>query len=362
MSTRNSLRPAVVVLLAAAVAACGGADGSEPAGGADGENASARVINVEVTEMQPRAFTEYVNLTGAVAADRDVVVSAEESGVVRELFVQKGSAVRTGQPIARIDDRVLAAQADQARAQAEFARETWERQRRLWEVDSIGSEMLYIQARQGWQTADAHARALAERVRRATVRAPIDGVIEDRMVEVGSMVAPGAPIARVIDVNPVKVIAGVPERYAGSVSTGAPAGMRVSALGGREFGGRVAFVGAAVDPASRTVPIEIAVPNPGGLLRPGMVAEVRVESALREQALLVPQEAVQRSETGYYVYVVVETANGPIAESRPVVLGDSQGGWVPVENGLAAGDRVVVVGQLQVAAGDRVNVVGEAAD
>ena len=360
MSKRNSMRSTLVVaLLAAAVAACGGANGSEPAD--DGHAASStRVINVEVMEMQPRAFTEYVNLTGAVAADRDVVVSAEESGVVRDLFVQKGSTVRTGQPIARIEDRVLAAQVDQARAQAELARETWERQRRLWEVDSIGSEMLYIQARQGWQTADANARALAERLGRATVRAPIDGVVEDRRVEVGTMVAPGTPIARVIDVDPVKVIAGIPERYAGRVSTGADAGIGVSALGDREFGGNVSFVGAAVDPGSRTVPMEVAVPNPGGLLRPGMVAELRVESAQHEQALVVPQQAVQRSETGYHVYVVVDGERGLLAEARPVVLGESQSGWVPVDSGLAPGDRVVVVGQQQVAAGDRVKIVGGA--
>lgn len=361
MSTRNSLRSAPVVLLVAAVAACGGANGSEP--GADGtEKPTTRVINVEVMEMVPRPFTEYVNLTGAIAADRDVVVSAEESGVVREIFVQKGDAVRTGQPIARIDDRVLAAQVDQARAQAELARETWERQRRLWEVDSIGSEMLYIQARQGWQTAEANARGLAERVRRATVRAPIDGVVEERSVEIGTMVAPGAPIARVIDVNPVKVIAGIPERYAGSISNGAPADLVVAALRGRDFAGRVSFVGAAIDLASRTVPVEIAVPNPGGVLRPGMVAELRVESAQREQTLLVPQGAVQRAETGYFVYVIADRAGDPVAEARPIVFGESQGGWVPVETGLAAGDHVVVVGQHQVAAGDRVSIVGEATE
>ena len=362
MSTTLSLRGALLTgFTTIALAACGGANGSEPSEeGAEG--GATRVINVEVMEMQPRAFTDYVNLTGAVAANRDVAVSAEEGGVVRELFVQKGASVSAGQPIARIDSRVLAAQVDQARAQAELARENWERQQRLWEQDSIGSEMLYIQARQQWQTAAASARALVERLENATVRAPFAGMIEDRMVEVGSMVAPGAPVARVISVNPVKVIAGVPERYAGSISRGAAVDLRISSMAGRDFAGQVGFVGAAVDPASRTVPIEIAVPNPGGLLRPGMVAEIRVASGERPQALVVPQQAVQRSEEGYFVYVVTDREGGPVAEARPITMGESQGGWVPVEGGLAVGDRVVVSGQQQVAAGDRVNVVGGAAD
>lgn len=363
MSTRNRLAVLLLTIVAGGAAACGGGDGNGArADTPSGDQTGTRVINVEVMEIQPRAFTEYVNLTGAVAADRDVTVSAEESGVVREVYAQKGDAVRTGQPIVRIDARVLAAQVDQARSQAELARETWERQRRLWEQDSIGSEMLYIQARQGYQTAQANARSLAERLERATVRAPFDGVIEDRMVEVGTMVAPGTPVARIIDVNPVKVIAGVPERYAGAISRGAAADLVVGALRDRDFAGRVSFIGAAVDPASRTVPIEVAVPNPGGLLHPGMVAEVRIASGQREDALVVPQQALQRSEDGYYVYVVVDGDDGPRAEARPVSLGESQAGWVPVDAGLEVGDRIVIVGQMQVAAGDRVNLVGEAAD
>jgi multidrug efflux system membrane fusion protein len=93
-----------------------------------------------------------------------------------------------------------------------------------------------------------------------------------------------------------------------------------------------------------------------------MVAEVRIASAQRQQALVVPQQALQRAETGYYVYVVVEQGEDLIVEARPVALGESQAGWVPVEMGLAVGDRVVVVGQQQVAAGDRVNIVGGAAE
>lgn len=365
MASRKSGVGGMMVVVAAGfgLAACGGGDGNEARAGTPAENGGVqRVINVQVLELEPRPFMEYVNLTGAVAADRDVTIAAEESGVVREVFARKGQRVGTGQAIARIDARVLEAQVEQARSQAELARETWERQRRLWEQDSIGSEMLYIQARQGYQTAAANARALAERLERSVVRAPFEGVIEDRMVEVGSMVAPGSPVARVIDVDPVKVIAGVPERYAGEVSRGAGAELRVSALGGRDFAGRVDFVGAAVDGTSRTVPIEIAVPNPGGLLRPGMVAEIRIERSERAQALVVPQGAIQRSEDGYYVYVVVDGSNGLVAEARPVTLGESQNGWVPIDNGLAIGDRVVTVGQHQVAAGDRVSIVGGASE
>jgi len=343
-----------------ALAGCGGGD-AEAAAGEDTSTAT-RIINVQTQEMRPQPFTDYLNLTGAAAADRDVTVAAEESGVVRELFVEKGQAVSEGQPLARIDDRVLRAQAEQATAQAELAGETWQRQRRLWEVDSVGSEMMYIQARQQYLTAQANARALNERLSRTVVRAPIGGLVEDRMVEVGAMVAPGAPVARIVDVNPVKVVAGMPERFATDIEAGSPAELFISALGNRDFAGRVSFVGASVDPQSRTVPVEVAVPNPGGLLRPGMVADVRIAREQYEGAMVIPQDAVLRSEDGYYVFVAVERDGGMHAEMRPVVVGESQQGLVQVQEGVQEGDRVIVVGQKQVTAGDRLNIVAGGGD
>lgn len=340
-----------------AVAACGKDGSAEPAEGGTAEETS-RIINVETMTLQPQPFTEYVNLTGAVIADRDVVVSAEESGVVREIYVDKGASVKEGQPIARIDDRILRAQAEQAVAQADLAKETWQRQQKLWEGQHIGSEMAYIQARQGYLTAQANAKALSERLERTVIRAPIGGLIEDRRIEVGSMVSPGTQVARIVDLDPIKVMAGLPERYATQVAKNAGAEVFLPGIG-QNFSGKVDFVGAAVDPQSRTVPAEIMVPNAGTRLRPGMVAEIRIERGENAQALVVPQGAILRSEDGYYVYVVEQRPEGgAVAEARPVTIGESQNGQVPVDTGLSAGEQVVVVGQKQVSAGDRVNIVG----
>jgi membrane fusion protein, multidrug efflux system len=345
------------VVLAAVVAGCGTGLAGEAPGDSEAARSAPRIVNVEVMTMATEAFDDMITITGTVEAERDVTVAAEESGVIREVFVDKGSQVRQGQPLARIDDRVLRAQYDQARSEATLARETFERQRRLWEDEKIGSEMNYLRARYGAETAEASARMLAARLDRTVVRAPIAGVLDARFIEVGSMVGPGTPVARIMDVDPLKVTGGVPERYAGEIRTGAEATITFDNMNAVEFTGTSRFVGAAVNEQNRTFPVEVAVPNTAGTLKPGMVARVRLARGRTADALLVPREAVLRTEHGYIVYTVSEQDGRRTAVVTPVVTGPGAGNRVVVESGLQAGDVVVIVGQHQVAGGDVVQVV-----
>jgi RND family efflux transporter MFP subunit len=349
---------AIAVLAAGvALAGCGEADGMQT-GEASSEPA-VRTMNVEVVRVQPQAFTHFVRVVGTVEAERDVTVAAEEGGVVEALLARKGERVPAGAALVKIDDTVLQAQLDQAESQAALARETWERQKRLWEQDSVGTEIQYLQARTNAETAAAQVRVLRERVSRTSVRAPVGGLLDDRLVEVGSMVSPGTPVGRVLDVDTVKVVAGVPERYAPDIEAGAEVRVSVDALAGRQYAGRVDFVGAAVDRDNRTFEVEVVVPNPGLGIKPGMVANVQIARRTIEGALAVPRHAVLRREAGYVVFVARETANGPRAAAQPVDLGVTRGDYVVVREGLEAGDRVVTVGQQQIAEGDRLAITAE---
>jgi RND family efflux transporter MFP subunit len=351
----------LVLGAALAVSACGGAQ----ADGAEADEAGeefVRIINVETLPVAPREFVERVRLTGTVEANRDVTVSAEESGTIVELLVEKGRAVRAGQPIARIDDRLLEPQVRQARAQAELARETWERRKRLWEEDQVGSELAYLEARYAAEEAAARLENLQQRLERTVVEAPVEGILDDRLVEVGTLVGPGTPVARVVDLDPVKIRGGVPERYAADVSTGARATVSFDVLEGEVFDGTVSYVGSTVSRSDRTFPVELTMPNPGGVVKPEMVANISVVRRTLEQAVVVPQDAIVRVEDGYVVFVVEGEGEERVARARPIVLGPSQSNQVVVREGLSAGEELVVVGQNQVADGDRVRVVGSVDD
>jgi RND family efflux transporter MFP subunit len=340
--------------------ACAPADGVEAQDQAD-STAGARVVNVRVTPVEPSNFVDYIRITGQIEALHDVTVSAQEAGVIAEFFAEKGGSLNAGQPVAKIDDRLLVAQVDEARALSELADEQFERQRRLWEGERIGSEIAYLQAKSAAVAAAARLASLEERLARTVIRAPVDGVFDEKFVEAGEMVSPGTPVARFLSIRQVKVTGGVPERFAPSVRRGEIARVHLDVMQGREFTGRITFVGSSVDQRSRTVPIEILLSNPG-VLKPHMVANVQVPRARLENVIVVPQEAVIRTEDGYQVFVAAESSGRLIAEARPVRLGPSYENRVVVDSGLAVGDALITLGHRQVERGSRIRVVPGGAD
>ena len=341
-----------------AVAECGSAqaDGTEDAEASD---AFVRVINVEVATVTAEDFVEEIRLTSVATANRAVVLEAEESGRIVELYVDRGDRVAQGAPIAKIDDSVLQAQVAQARAANDLAAQTWERRKRLWEEDRVGSEIAYLEAKFAAEQAAAALQLLEERLARTVVRAPFGGVLDERHVDVGTTVGQGVSIGRLVDLDPIKVFAGVPERYAPDLAVGAQAQMSFSALGGEVFTAPIRYVGSTINQQSRTFPIEVQISNRGGRIKPQMVANMAVARQRVADAVVVPQDALVRVEDGYVAFVAVERDGRPTAEARDVVLGASRRNLVVIEEGVEPGERLIVVGNRSVADGDRINIVGE---
>lgn len=344
-----------LVLLAAAVTGCGGSE----AGATEDAGAYVKVVNVETVTLEPRSFASTVRITGEAEPETDVTVSAEEAGTLERFVAARGARVGRGGVIARIDDAVLAAQVEEARAVAELARDRYERQRRLWEEEGIGSEIAFLQAKSEAEAAEARHAQLRTRLNRTVVRAPVAGTVDDHLVEAGEVVQPGTPVARIVDASRLEVSGGVPERFAPRVSVGDSAQITFGILPGRVFEGRISFVGTAVDRRSRTFPIEIVMDNPDGDVKPYMIANVRVLMRRLENAIVVPRDVLLRTEDGQQAVVVVEGENGPVAEARDVTLGATSENEIVVTSGLEAGDRLVVSGYQMVDPGDRVRVVGE---
>lgn len=318
----------------------------------------ARVVNVEVTPVQTTTFVQYVRVVGEVEPLHDVTVSAEEAGTITAFLVTKGDRLTRGQAVTRISSDLLDAQLEEARAILDIATERYQRLRRLWDDERIGTEIALLEAKSQVQTGAARLKVLETRKARTVVSAPITGTYDQQYVEVGELVAPGTRLLRVLATDRVKVVAGIPERYALAVVPGTPAVVTFDVLEGREFDGAIEFVGVSVDPRSRTIPIEIVLDNSDGLIRPRLVANVQVERAREEQVIVVPQDLVLRTETGFQVFVAKQGADGLTAEAREVSLGASYANEVVVISGLAAGERLITAGHRQVDDGSVISLVG----
>ena len=357
--------------LLAAMALVGGTYGCAPQGGAPAAadaGAVDRAPQVETLTVEPREFIERIEVTGTTEAIEDATLSAQTSGTVQNL-VAIGTVVKKGQLLAQLDPGLLAAQVRQAKASVEAARaskalakESFDRQKPLYE-EKIISALEFRRIRSDLASAVAQLAqaegALAQAAKslaNTIVKAPFDGVVEVRFVKEGEQVTPGTPIVRVTNSRVMKVNAGIPERYAADIRVGREASVRFNAYGIETRTGKLTFVGSVIDPSSRTFDVELLLPNRDGVLKPEMVARLLVTKTVVEQALVIPITSVIRDERGTSVYVVARMDGVPIAQLKRIDLGVSSGSDVVVKSGLDVGEEVVVLGQTELTRGDVVQV------
>jgi RND family efflux transporter MFP subunit len=338
----------------ALTAGCGDSQSPTTAEAATQQRPATRV---ETLVMEPTSFTDEIELTGTIEAVYDATLSAQASGTVTSI-VELGTAVQEGERIAQLDDTEAQAALEQAQARYELAQDRYERQEPLYR-DSIITALEFEQVRSERTQAQAALAQAEERLRNTRVTAPFSGTVEERFVQPGEQVAPNDPVARIIDVQPAKIVAGVPERYAGDIEKGNELRIRFQSARLGERTGTVTFVGSAIDPESRTFTIEAAIPNDERAIKPEMVAQIRLDRTTIDGALVIPRPAVVRDEAGTHVYTVNRTDSVAVAQKRDIVLGPSTGARVAVESGLQEGDEVVVVGQTNLAPGQPVEVTDQ---
>ena len=397
-------------LLGAALglAACNAAPGADDA--PEAESPADRARPVEVIVADPALFEDTIELTGTVDARNDALLSPDVPGTLTYV-AEVGTFVRAGQTIAQVRATAQQAGVSQARAQVatsqagiaqaeagleaaraqrqaaqaqlDLAQDQYRRQYPLYR-DSIlsalefrGVESQLANARAGVAQADAGIAQAQGQLRAARAQtsaanagvqsaqtqlantrvvAPFSGVVEQRLQEPGELASPGQPVVRLVGAGNVKVTAGVPERYAGEIEQGTQVRVTPNAYAAEARGGRVTFVGAAIDTQSRTFPVEVAVENADRSLKPSMVVRLDVTRDVLENVIVVPTEAVVRDERGTSVFVVARDSAGSVASRRVVELGPNAGETVVLRSGVEAGDQIIVSGAGDIAEGERVRV------
>lgn len=309
---------------------------------------------VETLVLEPTSFTDILEVTGTVEAIHDATLSAQVSGTVLSV-AERGTFVQKGEPVAQLDSMEARAAFNQAQAQYELAKDRYERQEPLYQ-DSIISALEFQQVRSQYRQAEASLAQAKERLRNTTVRAPFSGRVEERFAEPGEQVSPAQEMVRLVDVQPARIVAGVPERYVGDIEQGTEVNVSFRSSSVGERNGRITFVGSTIDPESRTFPIEATLPNQDRTLKPEMVANVRLTRSVIQDALVIPRTAIRRDEGGPHVYVVDRTGDTAVVQDQPLEIGAETGSRVEVDGGLSPGDEVIVVGQNNVSPGERVEV------
>lgn len=349
MTIRPSLSP---IILLAAVSVAGFSCGDSKSAGGSGTNNADAPVNVRVEVLKPVDFSESIQLTGIVKALEDVTVTPEEGGTLKEWTCDKGRFVERGTIIALLDDGVVKPAYDAAVAQYNTAELVYDNQKSVYAVQAISETQLKTSGYTR-DAAKAQADLMKARFERTRVRAPISGILDDRFADVGEMAPPGVPLARIVNLAAVKVVINIPERYAGQLQKGSPVDFAVISYPGQTFRGKITFIGSAISPDNRTFPVEAELQNPGGKLKPEMIARASIRQASRKQALAVREDIVQQVDRDRQIVYVDEQG---IARERRVQLGGRSGNSVEVVAGLKAGDRIITAGFQNVVDGQAIAV------
>lgn len=315
-------------------------------------------IPVAVRSVRHLVRSAYVELSGDVEGLRTVSVGFQVPGVVASVGPTEGRAVRRGELLAALDPRDYELNLEMATAQRERAEDEYKRAQTMFAQKGI-PENDFNKATTGLRLARAQEAMARKKLADSRIIAPLSGVIARRGIEPGEQAGPGLPVFTIVQLDPAQVRVGVPEAQIGRVAVGQAATITIPALKGRRFTGRVRVVGIAADPAARSYTTKIEVSNPGGVLRPGMIADVRIQSSDVVDALTIPPEAVVADAAGITT-VFVYSAKEKRVHSRRVELGSAYGQEIEVRRGLGRDDLVVVGGQHRVREGSLVEL-GKAA-
>ncbi len=313
-------------------------------------------IPVNMMKVDATPVSNTVNAVGALIAEDSVMLRPEIDGRIARLLFQEGQPVKKGAVLVELDAaeqraRVAAAQADLALAESRYKR----------------SEELVARnfiSRQALDEARANLDILRARLRqeqvlldKTVIRAPFSGIAGLRQVSAGAYVGKGDDLVRVDALGTLKLEVPVPETYLPLVRVGQPITLSVDALPGQTFSGKVHAIDPMVDPASRNVRVRARIANPKGQLKPGMFARATADLGGKTSAILLPEQVIVTRPDGNHVFMAVDGK----AELRKVTLGKREPGRVEIVSGVAAGETVILDGQIKLRPGVPVVTLEQAA-
>ena len=296
---------------------------------------------VMIENVAEKNFSHYIEVQGRVKSDQNVMIGAEGMGSITKIYVQEGESVKKGKLLAEIDPSTITSQIQGMRTQVEFARTMFEKQKKLRE-QNVGTEVQYIQAKTQLEAAEAQLATLQSMYQNTRITSPIDGVIDGKLINEGSTVAPGMPTFSVVGGSGYKVTAMVAESYLNNVKKGLEVLIFFPDIK-QEVKGTISNISQTIDPSSRTFSIDIKIKD-NAQIRPNLIAVVKINDYQNSKTTTVPVNSIQNTEEGEFVFVAKKKGDQYVASRQMITKGATYAGRTEILKGLKPGDQVITTG------------------
>jgi len=324
-----------------------------------------RTFNVQVAAVEKKSLRPAVETIGSLKPFEVVIVSSEVDGILHEIRVNEGTAVSRGSLLAVIDDRDYRNEATRAEAAVRQAEATLANTRLEFQrKDSLFKEELVtrqqyddVSTRLSITEADVErakaARSMAkERLDKTKIYSPLGGFVQEKKQAVGNYVRNGTPIFTIVQNQPLKLDFTIAEKDISKLKIGQDVIFTVDTHVGKEFTGKLKTIYPALEDKTRTLQVEALVPNPQNVLKPGLFAKVTLFTNVAVDTVVIPVTAIIYENSSTKVFVVESDR----AKEVKIKIGGKYGEFVEVVEGLAGGEKLVIVGQRNLAQGVKLNV------
>lgn len=316
-----------------------------PSSGANG-GGNREPLAVNVIQLKKETLNNQLQVSGTILPNESVDIKPEINGLVTKVNFKEGQYVTKGTPLLYLNDNELQAQYQRLQYTQKLVQTQESRQKQLLAREAISQEEYDIVLNQ-YNTALADIRLVQAQLEKTVIRAPFNGLLGLRQVSEGAVINAANIIVRIVNIDPIKLEFSIPERYAGLVTVGSSIYFS-SESSTEEVEGKVYAFEPQIDAATRTLKLRAQSPNKSSKYLPGMFVKIRFVLDVKEDALLVPAEAVIPELSGYKVFVVGADGN---AEQRIIEIGTRTDTQVQVISGLKEGDLVLTTGVMQVRQG-----------
>ncbi|MGZ9201097.1 MAG: efflux RND transporter periplasmic adaptor subunit [Caulobacteraceae bacterium] len=326
----------------------------EGAGGGRGAGGAGRVTQVTPYRVQAMPFTDKIEVLGVAKGRESVTITSGAAELITNVRFRDGQTVSKGQVLVDLQAREQGADVLQAQAAVSLAQSNYSRWKTLYDK-GIAAKASLEQYRAALQQAQAGLASARARLGDRVIRAPFSGVVGLTDIAPGALINPGTPIVTLDDTSLIRVDFDVPDRYLTTLREGAQIVAHPDAFPDQAVAGRIAKLDTRIDEKTRAITARAEFPNPGRMLKPGMLMRVTIVQGGRA-SLAAPESAVQMEGDSAFVFVIANKAGKMVAERRAVRAGSRENGMVELLEGVRAGEIIVSDGVNRVEDGQAVRI------
>ncbi|MCB2221197.1 MAG: efflux RND transporter periplasmic adaptor subunit [Bacteroidetes bacterium] len=310
---------------------------------------------VRIEEINYEPFNHYIEVNGTVEAINEAYISPEINGQVKEIFVVEGQRVQKGDLLLKINSSVTQSSIREVETSLDLARTVYKKQKELWDKN-IGSEMDYLRAKNNVESLESRLETLQSQLDMAEIKAPISGIVDVIGVKHGELAIPGMQLMQLVNLTDLYVNADVSEAYITNVKEGEKVLLEFPSYPDISMEVPVFRTGNIINQANRTFRVQLKIKNREGMIKPNVLARIKINDYGVEKSMLVPSIVIKEDMKGSYLYVV--NKDDQTARKIYIETGRSYQDKTMVTSGLKPGDQVIVEGYNQVSSGSKVRITG----